>query len=865
LSSASISTVSAPSVAAITITGATSTGTVAVTIDGTTYTATTSNNGTAGTRIAQTAASLVTAIENKLPGVFAISDGTDTVTIFGAHTLSTAVSTDTITTNVGLAGVTTLIPSSSAQSGTANTLPITLGNSAGTTNALDYASIVESNNQTIAITSLKALNQKTTSANVISILDTTKTVAGSDYNNPATKITISGDQATTVSYYMSGATNTATNALATIDASTSTSSINTTGVQGATTGLSITGGSGTLTAYGSGYAIGESAANFLSAVDSITIGAGGGSITLGYAGGGTGAGSTTVNLAASAAKGDTISAPIDTTYGAKAVVNGFVVSASSTTDDKIVMPITKTVIANQTTAASTAGSSGTDTWTSSNGVISFVGGDSIAQKIINAEYIVNQGANRVAAFGYGGNTYVVSSAATGSLDATHDTVVTLNGVSGITQLGGITPASGNILGASFNAWGQMVGISGTADSGGGAQTTAQDDTGASVQSVSSTPSGTHTFNNLAPSAIVNDAATSTYSLTTTQTGTSGTNSITLNTTGSHTITQASFSGDNAITINGFNDTTISNLLDPTNTATALTASEISAKTLTISAINDTALATVSLSGAGAIVLGASATPLSQNGVTVTSGSSSTTRTGANTIYASGNNDVFNLTYTSGVNTITSTGSGTKVNGGTGADVIVVGDNSTVTMAQGVSQYLLGTASFTGNAATNTITVGANSTVTLGTNKEGVATDSHSQINLWNSLTNASNTTGATSAGTYSFTTINNPVDAANGTKIQFFSTAGTGAVAGTGTLSAVNVSAASSFSSALDIAASQESGYASGTHYYDWFAYGGNTYVLEHTGTGAAVTAMSSNDILVKITGLVNLANFTVSADIVNL
>ena len=175
--------------------------------------------------------------------------------------------------------------------------------------------------------------------------------------------------------------------------------------------------------------------------------------------------------------------------------------------------------------------------------------------------------------------------------------------------------------------------------------------------------------------------------------------------------------------------------------------------------------------------------------------------------------------------------------------LTVGTNGTVTFQQGSAGNLI--TGYTGTAGTSagsssTVTVGLGSVVTLSTDAYGVANDAGVKIIVTGDIA------GTTSSGAYSFTTVNNWVDSK--TKIDFGADLDN-------TINVVNMGSATSLANALDIAAANMSGTTSATAYAAAFEYGGDTYLLEHTGTGAAATAMVAGDIVVKLVGLSSLAD----------
>jgi len=161
----------------------------------------------------------------------------------------------------------------------------------------------------------------------------------------------------------------------------------------------------------------------------------------------------------------------------------------------------------------------------------------------------------------------------------------------------------------------------------------------------------------------------------------------------------------------------------------------------------------------------------------------------------------------------------------------------------------GTDGHTGATGGTTITVGKGSTVTLGTSALGISSDAGSSIVV------TGDTADSTSAGAYGFVTVNNARDtggvANTGTKLVFFGSTATDTSVGI-----VDTASATNLSGALDMLASQVGGNTT-NHYYGATQYGGNTWVLEHT--GAAGTGLAATDILVKVVGVMDLAFFAVS------
>uniref|UniRef100_UPI0026169C54 beta strand repeat-containing protein n=1 Tax=Ferrovum sp. TaxID=2609467 RepID=UPI0026169C54 len=706
----------------------------------------------------------------------------------------------------------------------------------------------EANNQTISINSVMGTGGASTVANSVTLTDNTTTAAA----NQATTMKVTGAGNVTVTYADIG---TATDKLATIDASGSSGAVNVSAVQGATTGLTITGGSGALTAKGSGAVTGESAASYLNAVDTIKTGSGGGTITVGYAGAGAGTGSTTVNLSASAATASTITTSSDATYGGRAAIQGYVSSANTASADTLGINGTtaQTLLTTVATAqvVPTGTGVGSDTYTVSDGVITLSGSDTAAVQLADAKAIVaTAGFNHIAAFSDGTNSYVISSGAAGTSTSTNgDHVYTLSGVTNITEVGGATAATGNVLLSGSTV---VTGVTATAITT-GATAVSQSDTGNFVQAISGSGTAGVTLSGLGASATIDDSATGNYALTVSQAGVSGSDSLTINSSGAHTYTTLTDTTDAALTLNATAATIVTSLVDSGNTLATLNISGTAAAT--VSGITDTALVTINVSDTAAVNLGTSSAALSQTGLHVDFGSSAASLAihSGTAIYLSGAGDTVdatNATTSSAAASsnvlISATGSGSTVlggadTGGTGLDIIT-GANSTVTMLQGVAAGV-GVAAVTGDAGANLITVGNNSTVTLGTNSSGAASDGGSTINV------AGDTTG--------MVTINNVNHSS--TLLTLFS-AGT-----TETLHLVNVASATTLAAAENMAVTVASNAGTSGNNYDavfnWTD--GNTYIIGHS--GAAETTLSSSDVVVKLVGLISPTTGGITSHVIHL
>jgi hypothetical protein len=211
----------------------------------------------------------------------------------------------------------------------------------------------------------------------------------------------------------------------------------------------------------------------------------------------------------------------------------------------------------------------------------------------------------------------------------------------------------------------------------------------------------------------------------------------------------------------------------------------------------------------------------------------------------------------------------------GINAAGAGDTITVAGACGVAEI-----SNNGNA------LGANDTINIG--DKGQKTDAHvivgadSTVNLVGHCTSAevdatNVATGATTSGSYAFTTIsgvhggNLQLDIGSSSLFAANDWAGDGCVRD----SQVNVSTAGSLAGALNLAANQAAvldqqfngegnttishgvlEINGGTGLADWFQYGGNTYIVEAMNTGstaAAHSALGVHDEVIKLTGLVDV------------
>jgi S-layer protein len=427
----------------------------------------------------------------------------------------------------------------------------------------------------------------------------------------------------------------------------------------------------------------------------------------------------------------------------------------------------------------------------------------------------------------------------------------------------------------------------------------------SIDTATSTPLGSSstTINGLAPANIivvdshlgggnigavtVNDAAGSSTILT-------FTTSVTTSSTAPSLVT---LNGDweALVTVNAGQTVTLASLNDGGATATLtdliLFGNSGGTGNLIIQSVSDSALATVRAGNAnGTIILGgdngitAAGSPLSQAHLTVNGPGSADTNpgTGTMTVYASGAGDVFNFgtsaatsfhTY-SGGNMVFANGAGDVFNLGTAAATTTYSGTDTVNAAGAGDHFTVGNAAHLGTTfnlhaagagdvftlnggtvldggTTGAVThgIGANDVITIST-ASATTVDADAVILLTGTVT------GATSAGSFAFTTITG----ATGNDTLVF-----GNATNESGIGQINVAAATSLANALDIAAAtaalSQQAVANGpagviaghTGVVDWFQFGGNTYVVEamHAGTNF----QNNVDVVVKLVGLVDLSH----------
>ena len=761
-----------------------------------------------------------------------------------------------------------------------------------------------------------------TGSNTITLTDSHAAAAG----NGTTALNVTGDAAVAVT------SNDGTIATITVTGSGNT---DVTAVTGPATGITITGGSGFLkvdTSLGS---------TTSSAVDTVTSGTGGVNVRLGTggAGGGAATGSETVKLAANTSagtaggNGDIIYAPTipgAAGLGTRGIVTGFHITGLGT-DDALSFQAAKTMVANTATIAGATGS----TYSVSDGVFTLLtaaGGLTPANELLDVQELV--GGNKSAAFGGANNigavtilgtTYVIASdtlTTAGTItaaDQTADTIIQLNGISGITGLGQASVAKVDVGGVNtivaYNL--NLLAAPNTGSNVAGSTNTYVDNGIAhDAMSVASATGITMNYQNMAAWAQLDLGGGATGgTVNVTQVGSTGDTLVLHSLAAAATLDSLTFNSDSTLVVDasvlGANTLELKSLVDGTNTVSTIYVTDggnLAAAVVHLDSITDTALTTIDLTNVTnsttTVSLGAATTPLTNDHLTILGGQGTATAAGnaeAVNIYASGAGDT--LTLGDGANTIAANGAADVISVGTGTNTITAnGANDTITIgttygaggadASAVTIHTTGTGdtitfastTLNGNAmsfsnagnqvdgGSGTIGIGNNSTVVV--NQSGV-----SAVNI---VVTGDLTGATTSSGTISMTTVTNKgtlgdvhltfdnLDVNSATLTETF-------------LGQVNVAGASSLNAAFDLAAStaamsnQQAGgttdygyIAAKSGYVDWFQYGGNTYIVEainKTASAAQHTALGVGDQVIKITGLVDLsaATFTGHANVLYL
>ena len=352
-------------------------------------------------------------------------------------------------------------------------------------------------------------------------------------------------------------------------------------------------------------------------------------------------------------------------------------------------------------------------------------------------------------------------------------------------------------------------------------------------------------------------------------------------------------GDWTATVTGA--ATLDSLNDTGATLTTLTIGTIGGVgAQVIKAIADTALTTITGTDGSSFTLGGT-TALSQAGLKITLGA------GNDTVNVSGDNDVIatgtgtdTVTATGAANKITLAGAGTVTANGAGDTITVTGAATLVTATGAADTITVGSGTVHADGAGDTIkvTTGSATVHAAGLADTFVLTDNAGTVLLDGSdvtagvgIGNGSTVTFGTGTATVCIT--GDVGGTATAPNLILTNVAGTASVvlANTTTetlLGQVNVASAATLADALNLAAATAAmqgqtatGAAAGTipavtGLVDWFQFGGNTYIVEAVnGTAAAAThtALAASDVVIKIVGLVDLANigsFSVSSNVLH-
>lgn len=273
-------------------------------------------------------------------------------------------------------------------------------------------------------------------------------------------------------------------------------------------------------------------------------------------------------------------------------------------------------------------------------------------------------------------------------------------------------------------------------------------------------------------------------------------------------------------------------LNLTAASTALTSVDASGVTLggfTFTSGALAAAATVKGSAAGANTVNVSAATAA---VTYTGG------TGADAVTANNvKNNVVDLG--DGANSFTGGNGNNTVTAGKGADTVTVGNgNNTVSLGDGAN-------AFTAGSGNNTYTGGANvDTVTVGGGKNVIVTGAGADVVTFT----------AASANVNSYSTVS---DAIKGDTIVLMDK-GT-EVFGSAKVALADTAVFQDYANAVV----QAGGNASVNGYIGWFQFAGDTYVVEsaHDGSGVNASFVNGTDVIVKLSGLVDLSAATVTGN----
>lgn len=277
-----------------------------------------------------------------------------------------------------------------------------------------------------------------------------------------------------------------------------------------------------------------------------------------------------------------------------------------------------------------------------------------------------------------------------------------------------------------------------------------------------------------------------------------------------------------------------------NAGLALTAASTALTTVDASGIAGTDIApgfswTSGALAAAAVVKGSAA---GTNTVNVSAATGAVTYTGGagDDAVTATNGKGNTIALGNGTNTATVSSGNNTITGGTGADTVTATTgNNTVNLGNGANAFTAttGNNTYTGGTGVDTVTVGGGSnTITLGTGADVVSiTAAGANVNTYSTITDAHAgvTITFTNLGTETFKA--DKVTLANTAVFQDYANA----VVAAGGNASVNA--------------------ASG-----WFQFNGDTYYVQsrHDGSGNNASFVNGTDMLIKLTGLVDLSTATI-------
>ena len=271
-----------------------------------------------------------------------------------------------------------------------------------------------------------------------------------------------------------------------------------------------------------------------------------------------------------------------------------------------------------------------------------------------------------------------------------------------------------------------------------------------------------------------------------------------------------------------------------NAGLTLTATDTAATTVDASGISLGGFTFTSGALASAAVIKGSAT--GTNTIDFTAATKAVTYTGGtgnDAVTAAANNNI--ITLGDGTNSVTATSGNNTITGGANADTVTVTTgNNTVNLGNGANAFTAttGNNTYVGGTGVDTVTVGGGTnTITTGTGADVISiTAPSANVNTYSTITDAHAGESITFAdkGTETFIT----------TKVS---------LAGTAVFQ--------DYANAVVAAG----GNASANGAFGWFQFNGDTYLVEsrHDGSGNNASFVNGTDMIVKLTGLVDLSTAT--------